>query len=451
MNRRLALHRSRKGASPLPVAQGQTHSPAASRAAEAAARVAARYAKAPSYSQMQAEEARVAVRAAEIATQVALEAQAAAETVLAELHAATVEPPSRGPAVVESIARTPRKEAPAPAAAPEQPEVQAPPEPATEEPAPAISASQPAAAPEADPDPFFTPAPEGQGFGVRWEPDMPVRAMERKPAPARTQQEFELAAEDWWTPAEVAATLRDEPIVVADSEPAHANLIEFPRELVAARKMRPRMSETPGAALSEPDGQLSIFEVDPRSVVTEAEPLAPMREPSAGTWNGPVWSGMELEAQQPSEERIVLPEDIVPAQQKPVLASIGLRLMATAVDGTLAAAVFLVLAYALLSHGGQLLAPKTAEIAAVLGLAFTSLAYHMFFFSVATRTPGMKYAGIELRTFEDRAPDPAQLQRRLGAMLLSLLPLGLGLVWSVFDEDHLTWHDRISRTYLRKR
>jgi hypothetical protein len=34
---------------------------------------------------------------------------------------------------------------------------------------------------------------------------------------------------------------------------------------------------------------------------------------------------------------------------------------------------------------------------------------------------------------------------------LSVLPLGLGLAWSVFDEDRLTWHDRLSGTYLRER
>jgi hypothetical protein len=33
---------------------------------------------------------------------------------------------------------------------------------------------------------------------------------------------------------------------------------------------------------------------------------------------------------------------------------------------------------------------------------------------------------------------------------VSLLPVGLGMVWSVFDEDHLSWHDRLSETYLRK-
>jgi uncharacterized RDD family membrane protein YckC len=37
----------------------------------------------------------------------------------------------------------------------------------------------------------------------------------------------------------------------------------------------------------------------------------------------------------------------------------------------------------------------------------------------------------------------------VGALLLSALPLGLGLLWAVFDEDRLGWHDRISGTYQR--
>jgi uncharacterized RDD family membrane protein YckC len=66
-------------------------------------------------------------------------------------------------------------------------------------------------------------------------------------------------------------------------------------------------------------------------------------------------------------------------------------------------------------------------------------------------TPGMRYAGIALCTFDDDVPTRRQLRRRLGAMAVSLLPVGLGIVWSVFDEDHLSWHDRMSGTYLRKR
>jgi len=79
VNRRVAEHKGRKGA---PAGETETHAEAqrgtGSRAAEAAARVVARYAKAPSYSEMLAEEARAAVRAAEAASRAALEAQAAA-------------------------------------------------------------------------------------------------------------------------------------------------------------------------------------------------------------------------------------------------------------------------------------------------------------------------------------------------------------------------------------
>jgi uncharacterized RDD family membrane protein YckC len=35
---------------------------------------------------------------------------------------------------------------------------------------------------------------------------------------------------------------------------------------------------------------------------------------------------------------------------------------------------------------------------------------------------------------------------RLGASLLSWLPLGLGYLWILFDRDHRAWHDLLSRT-----
>jgi hypothetical protein len=72
------------------------------------------------------------------------------------------------------------------------------------------------------------------------------------------------------------------------------------------------------------------------------------------------------------------------------------------------------------------------------------------FYTLATATPGMKYARISLCTFRDESPSRAQRCGRLGALLLSLLPVGLGVVWALFDEEHLSWHDRLSRTYLRK-
>src|SRR5512140_344608 len=87
VNRRLAEHKTRKGISFVdddePAEQGGSGN---SRAAAAAARVAARYATAPSYSELQATEARAALRAAEAATRAAVEAQVAAQAVLHQIE-----------------------------------------------------------------------------------------------------------------------------------------------------------------------------------------------------------------------------------------------------------------------------------------------------------------------------------------------------------------------------
>src|SRR6185437_13266605 len=122
VNRRLAEHRDRKGASAAePHQPSESAHSASQRAQQAAARVAARYANAPTYSEVLAAEARAALRAAEAASRAALEAQAAAQSVLDGIEAAqAAEPaaaiaahafeptavPLRGPELVETKAET---------------------------------------------------------------------------------------------------------------------------------------------------------------------------------------------------------------------------------------------------------------------------------------------------------------------------------------------------------
>jgi hypothetical protein len=62
----------------------------------------------------------------------------------------------------------------------------------------------------------------------------------------------------------------------------------------------------------------------------------------------------------------------------------------------------------------------------------------------------MRCARISFCTFDGQIPTRGQLRGRLGALLLSVVPAGLGVAWALFDDDHLCWHDRLSRTYLRK-
>ena len=132
------------------------------------------------------------------------------------------------------------------------------------------------------------------------------------------------------------------------------------------------------------------------------------------------------------------------------LASLSRRLMAAVVDGALIVGAFLMAASVAASKVRQLPSLKASEIGAVAALLVTAVLYLAFFFLVTEATPGMKYAGVSLCTFDDEFPTRAERRNRLGALLLSLLPMGLGVVWSLFDDDHLCWHDRLSRTYQRE-
>jgi uncharacterized RDD family membrane protein YckC len=494
VNRRLAEHKSRKGNPSTADVPAQPATAGNSRAAQAAARVAARFAKAPTYSQVQAEEARIAVRAAEIATQVALEAQNTAENRLAELHAASVEP--AGPAEqamlipFENAARAevaPAAEVRAqewnwaeldrtdqalaeqvvePVAAEPVLQVSAEPVKAVRIAEPVVEPARPTAAIPAGPV-TDAKASSGQLLQIRWEPDMPAFSGQAE----AEAEPFELAAEDWWTPARVA---NHEESMHVEAHAIQANLIEFPRELVATRRMRPRILEGI-ASQPEPGTQLSIFEVDPGSIETEApapepvnaawstaEPLhahagvaewgeaetavvaAAAEKPAANVdWSTPEWNGMKLGAQ-------VRHEVAAPAlRDKLSMAPLSRRLMAGLVDTAVVGAVatFLWLTLALgMSHT---LTPRVAELMGAGLIALAGLAYHAFFCFLGMPSLGMRYAGLSLCTFDEMIPTPEQMRKRFGAMVVSILPLGLGMAWSVFDEDRLAWHDRYSQTYLR--
>ena len=124
--------------------------------------------------------------------------------------------------------------------------------------------------------------------------------------------------------------------------------------------------------------------------------------------------------------------------------------MAVLVDGALVSAAVVALSMLVLTSAGSLPAPKVVAFGAAAALLFIGLLYQTLFLTLAEATPGMRYAGISLCTFDGQIPTPVELRSRLGALLLSVAPICLGVAWALFDEDHLCWHDRLSRTYLRK-
>ncbi len=410
-NHRLAAHRARRGRrdglqTALPGMEDALEAAASAdaRIKSVADRVAERYAKAPSYSEILAAEARNAARAAQAAAAAACDARDAAEAILIGL--------------------------------------------------------------DAELDGERHPSPDPREVGSR--EAQQAKAIDRRAEPLshpRRDREFH-ARESLASPRPLPPILEEaggrveeeafEEEPPAPIQPLPAKLLEFPRELVAARKARPRLAEGPLREEYDRDAsqsQLRIFEVEAEAISTE-----PAVEPVL-----PGWSSIRLDAtpKQQAEWQLDygLPtsqdladsqREAAPGIQLPLrTASLEDRLMAAIVDAALVAGGFLVFILTFVACTTHPPLGKPAAIGAGGALFAFCLIYQILFFSLGQDTPGMRYAKVALCTFDDENPTRQAMRRRIVGLVLAASPLGLGLLWAFFDDDRLGWHDRISRTYQR--
>jgi len=248
-------------------------------------------------------------------------------------------------------------------------------------------------------------------------------------------------AESFYAEAPAASTVNPQPI--------HGNLIEFPNELVAARKVRPRRAEGIYGTNTEAEPQLSIFEVDPSSISIRPEIAETPAE--APAWAAPEWTDLKLEATQKREPVAEPVAEVRPSRDIPLQAApMHLRVLAAVVDFGLVSIASVAVAALVAVNATVLPTIREAEIGGGLVFAAIAIVYLAISYMLARATLGMRYALLSLRTFDGQAPTREQRCRRLGAFALSMLPVGLGAVWALFDDEHLAWHDRWSGTYLRR-
>jgi uncharacterized RDD family membrane protein YckC len=423
---RLAAHRARRTYHSDELASAAARSaPSNSRSARIAAAVAERYAHSQSYRAFLAEQAETAIREAQAAAEVAaLSAEAVADAqyqLLAELDQWNLAPPEPGQSQ----------------AAPQQD-------------AQVMADTVPQAR-------SVTP-PTVSGLTVRHYDDDPLtrsypqqHLISNRTDPSVLLDEPEALALD----EEIA--FRQAPVFDEVTSPIDipANLIQFPRQLVAPRKARPRLAEGPlredadKSACENPDtAQLRIFEVETSQISS-----APAVESAA-----PEWSSILLPAQPVSAVVQEVPEAPFQPALSPQAARFNLRLMAAVVDSCIVASALLAfLTVAALTvdklSAGNAAANHMTPLAAGLTIAAVfivfTLLYQLLFFTFSDATPGMRYARIGLCTLSDENPTRAAMRRRIFATVLAACPLGIGFLWAWFDEDGMGWHDRISHMYQR--
>ena len=89
----------------------------------------------------------------------------------------------------------------------------------------------------------------------------------------------------------------------------------------------------------------------------------------------------------------------------------------------------------------------SAEVCAST-LAAVNLQYFVLFTIFGGTTPGMMMRGLQVMSFTGEAPTARQMVLRSAGYLVSAGTFFLGFLWAMWDSDELTWHDRLSRTYL---
>lgn len=203
----------------------------------------------------------------------------------------------------------------------------------------------------------------------------------------------------------------------------HANLIQFPR----LPFMPPPPDELADPVMDTP----RILDVPDEIVQELAEERTPLGD-----------IALEPQTEEPQRQ----PDFDVPPQVAPL----ALRFAAALIDAALvgiAAAVFLTVVQFVtpgLPHNRMAIAVGLAAPSALWAL------YQYVFLVYGAATLGMRVTHLQVQTFAGEHAAYGQRRLRALAMMLSFMPLGLGIAWALADEDMLCWHDRITRTYLAR-
>jgi len=100
------------------------------------------------------------------------------------------------------------------------------------------------------------------------------------------------------------------------------------------------------------------------------------------------------------------------------------------------------------SLGGHFTLSKLSAAVYVTTFAAVYMQYFTLFSIFGGTTPGMMMRGLHVVSFSGETPTSRQMFIRSLGYLLSAGTFFLGFLWAMWDSDELTWHDRLSRTYL---
>jgi hypothetical protein len=237
-----------------------------------------------------------------------------------------------------------------------------------------------------------------------------------------------LAEEPPAPPVVAEAMAEAPPASVAPIRCVHPRkIIEFPRSQAPPRPLyyelaEPMLEDAAPRILEAPPEQFELLPAVPAITLDEdQQPVAPTEE----------------------EEQFARIET----------ASIARRLCCAVIDAVVIGIALAAFGFAFwkITDSVPLLRSRAAAMAIAAAIGIFWMAYHYAFLVYGRATLGMRLARVETRSFAGEALDRRARRLRALAMLVSLIAAGLGFAWTLLDEQRLSWHDRISRSYLAAR
>jgi uncharacterized RDD family membrane protein YckC len=104
--------------------------------------------------------------------------------------------------------------------------------------------------------------------------------------------------------------------------------------------------------------------------------------------------------------------------------------------------------FAFYACGGEF--PKiNTYVALGFGGAFLGIAlfYGLLWVLTGSESAGARWTGLRFINFDGSPIDRRERAIRFAAACLSFFSAGLGVLWSLADEEGLTWHDHMSKTF----
>lgn len=232
------------------------------------------------------------------------------------------------------------------------------------------------------------------------------------------------------------------PVAVPSEEPEWR--LEVAHRLESYRARRRKARELSDDSQSELPFIIDSASSSQEEQVQKAAALRPGAER-----RGPRHLGIEIAVMQPSLDFAAAAElDPHPSAPLIPVATLEERSRAGVMDALFLMGSYLGFLILFGSLGGQFTLGKLdAAVYAVTFFLFY-VQYFVLFTFFHGSTPGMHLQGLRVVSFDGDAPDSGQLLWRSFGYLVGAAALCLGFLWSLWDEDHLTWQDRISHTYI---